>query len=162
MGRAGQGRPSRPTALKVIRGERASRINTAEPIPADGEVLRPTWLSASAAEVWGTYAPDLIARKILTPWDVEHFAVWCDAAATARAASAALDAQGMVIETDAFDRNGRNTGKRLTRNPWVLVLKDSTSTMQRFGARFGMTPSDRAQLNVAPPTARSRVEDLLS
>ncbi len=161
MGRGGQGRPARPTSLKVLRGERPSRINRNEPLPTDTEVCAPSWLGEAALAVWDHYAPDLVAKGVLTPWDAEHFAVWCDAAARRREASAALHKQGSVIEAAVFDRNGRVTGHRLVRNPWVLVEKAYSESILRYGARFGMTPSDRAQLRVDVPTRRGS-DDLLS
>jgi P27 family predicted phage terminase small subunit len=162
MGVGGRGRPAAPTALKLVKGTRKSRINHAEPIPSAVEVVCPSWLGAEARALWEALAPELQERDVLTAWDAEHFGIWCDAAARRREASAMLDEQGSVIETPVFDRNGRLTGHRLARNPWVLVLKDTTDTMLRYGARFGLTPSDRSQLKVGPARPSGSGEDLLT
>lgn len=137
-----------PTAMKLVKGERKDRINDDAPIPDLEEVVAPEWLSEEALTVWDEYAPRLERRKVLTAWDVEAFAGWCDAASRRRTAAEHLDAEGEVIVSEVFDRNGKPTGTRSTQSPWMLVWKSANEVMQRVGARFGLTPSERSQLNV--------------
>lgn len=148
MGKAGQGRPSKPTSLKVLHGDRKDRINIDEPQPSATEVLPPAWLAMadtetvqgheSALDVWRRMAPDLTSRGVLTAWDVEAFAVYCDAVVKFRQASLEVTRTGMTIA------GARGSVK----NPAVTAAKDYADLMQRYGARFGLTPSDRASLSV--------------
>lgn len=142
------GRPKKPTALKLLHGDRTDRVNTDEPQPAELLVEPPAWLTDDARELWTGLAPDLIAKHVLTSWDVEAFAAWCDAAARRRRAVAALAAEGEVVESDVFGKNGEKTGTRRVKNPWAYVLTDADAQVQRYASRFGLTPSDRAGLSI--------------
>lgn len=146
MGRRGPA-PA-PTALKLVKGTQKCRVNTSEPQPAEITVAPPEWLSAEARTVWAQYAPDIERQGVLKAWDVEHFGVWCDLAVKRRFASAKVDELGAVIAEPVFDKAGELAGMKLVRNPWTLVEKACTDSMSRYGARFGLSPSDRSQLKV--------------
>lgn len=145
----GQRGPAKtPTKLAVLRGERKDRINTNEPQPNIGDVVPPAWLQGDALDVWHELAADLKAKGVLTSWDVEAYARYCDVVVRYRHAAKMLAQQGEVIEVDVFGKNGEPTGTRITKNPWTLVLRDSDAQLQRYAAKFGMTPSDRAGLSI--------------
>ena len=153
-----------PTALKLVKGvqkHNPDRVNRNEPQPGDGEVAPPAWLTAEARALWDQLAADLERKGVLKAWDCEEFAVWCDAAARRREAAAALEIGRSVVEEPIVNKAGEVVGYRLVRNPWTLVLKDSTDTLLRFGARFGLTPSDRSQLKVDDGTKNPK-DDLLT
>jgi len=151
-----RGKPPAPTELKLVRGERKDRVNTNEPKPAEGEIIPPDWLCIEALDVWREYAPDLQAKKVLTPWDLESFAGWCDAVVRRWRAARCLDEEGEVTEQPVFNRNGDQTGVRRAKNPWMYVWKDANEVVARVGARFGLTPSERSQLRVDPGQAIER------
>lgn len=155
------GKPATPTSLKVLQGTNSRYINSAEPKPADGTIRAPSWLSTPGRRMWRQYAPDLIRTGVLTAWDAEAFACWCDAAVRRREAAAAVAAEGGVVDLPVFNKNGEHTGNRRGKNPWLQVLNDADTQMQRYGARFGLTPSDRAGLSVGKGS-RDSGEDLLS
>jgi len=160
MGKRGP-RP-KPTAVRVLHGDRKDRINTSEPRPAAGEVVAPDRLSPSARRTWDRLGPDLEAKGVLTFWDVDAFAAYCDAVARRDAAARELDAHGEVVRADVFDRNGKATGHRTVVNPWHRVWKDATDSMLRIGARFGLTPSDRSQVKTTPEKNDRGVERFFS
>ena len=93
-------------------------------MPAVGPVVPPSWLSGDARSIWDGLAPDLERRGVLTVWDVEAFANYCDAAARRRRAVARLEAEGEVVEQPVMD-HGRAVAVRLSRNPWVLILSEA-------------------------------------
>lgn len=162
MGRRGPA-PA-PTALKLLQGTRDDRINKDEPVPdtVDPVLLAaPEWLHPESLPIWNAYAPDLIRKGVLTAWDIEAFGACVDAAARRRRAVAALKTEGEVIKLPVFNKNGELTGERLGRNPWLVVLTQADGQLQRWAARFGMTPSDRAQL-AGGDGRRDPHEDLLS
>jgi P27 family predicted phage terminase small subunit len=146
MGIAGKGRPRKPTSLAVVDGTKPSRINDREPIPDQVPAEPPTWLSSKALEYWNRLAPQLEAKGVLTSWDVQSFAEWCDAAATIELASAAIDEQGHLVEQDVFDRNGKPTGTRVVTNPWEFIKRSALEVTKSRAARFGLTPAERASL----------------
>lgn len=157
-----RGPAGKPTALRVLHGDRKDRINTDEPKPDAGDVVPPLWLTDAAVEVWEHYAPDLEAKKVLTPWDAEAFACWCDAVVRRRRAAEALEDEGEVIEAPVYNKNGDVTGHRKVKNPWCLVLGEADGQVQRYGARFGLTPSDRAGLKIGDGGEGAGPERLLS
>lgn len=148
MGVAGKGRPSKPTSLKLVDGTRKDRVNDAEPIPTEADIEPPGWLDPAALDVWEQYAPDLIATKVLTLWDVHAFAEWCDAASTVAFAAERLAVEGHVVEQDVFDRNGKPTGTRVVTNPWFYIQTRALEITAKRAARFGLTPAERAGISV--------------
>jgi P27 family predicted phage terminase small subunit len=135
-----RGPAARPTALKKLAGEKTSRINDAEPEPATGAVSPPDWLSAEARAVWDELAPDLIAKKVLTSWDVEPFGVLCDAVTHYRQASAAVAEQGVLVP-------GRKDA--VVKNPAMQLVRDTAATIRAYCGEFGLTPSSRSGVSIA-------------
>jgi P27 family predicted phage terminase small subunit len=163
MGRRGPA--PRPTALKLLHGvdkHNPGRVNRDEPRPDEADIAPPAWLSPSALEVWDTVADDLIAKGVLTAWDVEALANWCDAVARRRDAAAHVEDEGAVIEQDVFNKNGDVSGSRLAKSPWLLALDAADAQVRYYGARFGLTPSDRSQLSIGGADTGLGAERLLS
>ncbi|GGN47282.1 phage terminase small subunit P27 family [Streptomyces fuscichromogenes] len=157
-----RGPAGKPTALRVLHGDRKDRINDAEPQPDAGDITAPDWLGEQALAVWDAYAPDLEAKRVLTPWDCEAFANWCDAVARRRDAAEHVETEGAVVELNVFNKNGDLTGTRRAKNPWLLALDAADAQVQRYGARFGLTPSDRASLKIPNEGDGLGAERLLS
>lgn len=162
MGSAGLGRPAKPTNLKVLHGDAPSRINYDEPKPGKQTVRMPSDLSPGAKKVWKRLAPDLIRTGVLTPWDVDEFSAFCDAVERRSRAAKALDKDGEVVEEPVFNRNGDLTGHRPALSKWWQVWKGANESMLRYGARFGMSPSDRSQLSIGGNSDGNKGADLLS
>lgn len=125
------GRPAKPTHLKVLHGDRPDRINRAEPVPGDHPIRPPSTLTAAALEVWTRLAPDRIAKGVLTAWDVDAFALFCEAVALAHGAAAKADGPTIPGAQSPISR-----------------FKDAVAVCATLGGRFGWTPSDRAKLVV--------------
>jgi P27 family predicted phage terminase small subunit len=135
-----RGPKGKPTELRILHGDRDDRINRAEPKPDAGEVKPPYRLRRPAAAVWRRLAPDLIAKKVLTPWDIDQFAVYCDAVATYRECRDLLDEEGYTA---------RGSAGGVVKNPHWQIMRDAASIMTSVGSRFGLTPADRSHI-VAP------------
>ena len=131
-------RPPKPTRLKMLHGDRPSRINTSEPVPSMREVKPPRGMGREARRVWDFLAGDLIDKEVLTHWDVPLFAQFCEAVGRAQRANAKLLEEGEIIETKA----GR------VKNPWFQVWRDSHGLATSLAAKFGLTPSARSQLSI--------------
>jgi len=127
-----------PLQLKVLRGDKECRINRDEPIPPERPVCAPASLSADARAVWDYYAPDLIERGCLTVWDVDTFAVYCEAVAVYR------DCRRML--GDEYTARGAAGG--VIKSPYHQIMRDCAETIKKFSASFGFTPGDRANLRV--------------
>lgn len=145
-----RGPAPKPTNLRRLHGDRADRINTDEPQPDTADVERPDWVLGVAAEVWDRLAPDLIRKHVLTAWDVDAFAAFCAAVAVNRAA-------WVDVEVDRHEDDG---GKRHSA-AWKKA-RESSQLITMLGSRFGLTPSDRAQLSIPGEGERDSTEDLLT
>ncbi len=177
-----RGPAPKPTNVRQLHGDRKDRINTDEPVPSKVDIKPPAWLSPTARTVWRQYAPDLERSGVLTGWDVETFAILCDAVVRRRAAVKALRAEGEIIQVPLLTKAGEYVrlppsgdpdaelandfqGEiiwRRFKNPWLYVLADADAQILRWGGRFGMTPSDRAQLSIGKGGHRDPAEDLLT
>lgn len=137
-----------------MRGERKDRINTNEPVPPEGEVTPPEDLSDDARAVWDRLAPSLLVVGVLTPWDVDAFTIMCEALARYHQATKLVNGSALLVQGP----NG------FLPNPALKVQREAESTFAQYGGRFGLTPSDRTQLKVNAPDARSgpSAERLLS
>jgi phage terminase small subunit len=138
------GRPPKPTALKVLHGDRADRINTREPVPDAQPVEPPFKLTQAAQRVWDRLAPDRISKGVLTAWDVDAFAEFCEAVVILRAkrrASKARPAPGQASPMSEY--------------------RAALGIVSSLGSRFGWTPADRSRL-VMPGEPDAEGEDLLA
>lgn len=133
-----RGPQPKPTALRVLHGDRPDRINDDEPMPAEGEVTAPEDLSDDARAVWDRLAPDLIRVGVLTPWDVDAFRITCEALARYQQATRLVNGSALLVQGP----NG------FVKNPALVVQREAETTFAQYGARFGLTPSDRSQLKV--------------
>jgi len=148
-----RGPAPQPTALRLVRGGHPERINRDEPVPAALEVLPPKGMCKVARAMWDKYAPDLADKGVLTAWDVDTFAEGCEWWADYKAAQARARKVGATIP---------GTRGTLVKNPDVDVAKHAFDEAMKVFSRFGMTPSDRAQLHVGGSRRRDDVDRLLS
>lgn len=157
-----RGPAPKPTNVRQLHGDRKDRINTNEPQPGAGAVASPQWLSPAARAVWDELAEDLRRAGVLTAWDVEAYAAYCDAVVRRRRAAAELDGDGVIVEVPVYRKDGEAAGHRQARSPWWLIWRDADEVMRRYAARFGFTPSDRAQISVNRDGQGDPDDDLLT
>jgi phage terminase small subunit len=124
------GRPRKPDNLKILHGDRPDRINRSAPQPGEAEIVPPFELSDEAQANWDRMAPDRIRQGVLTVWDVEAFAHFCEALVAARKAVPTDKAEGL--------KPGSATP--------LSEYKRAIDLLAVLGGRFGWTPSDRAKL----------------
>jgi P27 family predicted phage terminase small subunit len=139
MGVRGSGRKPRPNHLKALEGVRESRINREEPIPSEAAIVPPVELPEAAQAIWNRLAPDLIARRVLTAWDCDSFSVYCRAVALFNENAAVVEAEGA-----ATDRPYKGS----VASPAFRAMVAAEKMMTSIGARFGLSPADRARIQV--------------
>jgi P27 family predicted phage terminase small subunit len=140
MGGVGSGGANRrPTHLKALEGVREDRLNRDEPTPGEGMIIPPVDLSPAAMDIWNRLSPDLIAKRVLTSWDVDEFANGCRVQALLNDALDVAEASAMVSE---------GSNKNLVLNPAIRAVTALESTLRSIWSRFGLTPGDRAALKV--------------
>lgn len=128
-GNKNSGRRPQPTALKILRGNPSKTpLNEQEPVPPDGPVERPRFLSVAAALVWAELAPVALAMGTLTVADVAAFARLCELESTARAISARKDDPDAVFSAKAE--------------------QEAAAALRPYYEKFGLEPSGRSRIKV--------------
>jgi len=158
-----RGPKGKPTSLRVLEGDREDRINRDEPVPGQGDVVAPAWLveldqqeideRETALGVWNRLVPDLVRKGVLTPWDTDSLAVFCDAVVRHREATRAVQEHGPLVEGQKGN---------LVRNPSIQIARDYADLMVKVGSRFGLTPGDRADLKIEREASDGGADRLLS
>jgi len=143
------GRPPKPTELKRLHGtDRSDRRNDAEPVPPEGTISYPNWLSQAGQAAWENLAPTLIDMGLLTTADVHSFALLCEAYALYVSASETITANGPTYESVNV-----KTGVTMVRQrPEVAIAADAWRRTALMMQQFGMTPSARGRVQVPKAT----------
>ena len=92
----------------------------------------PRWLSDAAKRIWRGLAPDLQRRGILTPLDRALLAVLCETLAQHRAATAAIELDGLIGGGEA--------------HPLTEWASETARQALAIAHDFGLTPLGRAEL----------------
>ncbi|WP_337175388.1 P27 family phage terminase small subunit [Paludisphaera sp.] len=129
-----RGRKPKPTALKILDGDRADRINRAEPRLPEADLDPPDHFCCDsdgldfAREHWDELAPMLASVGLLTEGDRPALALLCEAHA--------------LIRLDPLDYKARDLYRRM------LV-------------EFGLTPSSRSRVAAKAETPANPLADFL-
>lgn len=113
----GRGRKPKPTALKVLAGESADRINDREPSIPPGDHEAPAWLGGTARALWGELEPVLSEAGVVSAADRLGLALLCDAYERSR------------------DKDESANQRRHARNELIRLMIE-----------FGLTPSSRSKV----------------
>jgi len=159
MGKRGPAKT--PTALTVLRGNPGKRhIPKHEPKPSSEGITCPRWLDSEARKIWREYAPQLIRLGVLTKVDRGAFAQGCRDWAELNRLQKWMKDNGNVFPliVDNLSK-GQPYAKRSRDGRYIVGMQNVPqftqwralkTTVERFFARFAMTASDRAGLEVAP------------
>lgn len=136
------GRPSKPTALKLVQGTvRGDRANRGEPEPALlNDLDPPPHLSERSAAVWREIASELRTVHLLTVLDRLQLELLCDQVADYRLAR---ERRG-----DHMVTHSANGSPML--DQWHVAQNMAAKRVDELGATFGMNPAARSRLTVNP------------
>ena len=130
-----RGPPKKPRRLKQIAGTvRPCRDNPNEP-EFTGKAKCPTWLSAEAKREWKRLAPELMPLGLLQDAHRAAFAAYCESWAEFHAYSALIH------------KVGRETA---IVKGYVNAQDKVLNQMNRWGAKFGLSPSDQSGVVTTP------------
>ncbi len=113
----------------------------------------PGWLPENARTVWKQHARALWDLGLLTLVDVDALAALCEATALYRTALEMIENEGAVWVN-------KGTGYS-QQTAWVSVRNTALAQMQKLWAEFGMTPSARTRIEVAPEAVENPLEALM-
>lgn len=134
-----RGRKPLPPHLKIVKGTARKRGNSLPPLPPS-RPEPPGFLCDCAKAEWARVAPQLYALRLLSEVDVAVLAAYCQSWATFKAASEAIEAAGLTVET---------TNGNVIQNPLLGIANKASRDMVRYAAEFGLTPTSRARLQVS-------------
>jgi P27 family predicted phage terminase small subunit len=131
------GRRPRPTALKILQGERPSRVNDDEmPAPA-GAPGPPDDLDADVARAYRQLVELLEPTGVLTGLDGLALLAFAQAVSTHSRAAALESAVGPLV---------RDEHNQPRVNPASRIRRDAGRDVLRWASEFGMTPASRSQI----------------
>lgn len=143
----------KPTALKRLAGNPGKRpLNESEPQFKRVKLHAPPHLNEPAKVEWRRLAQHLYKLGMLTVIDRAALAAYCQAWGDWVEAEQHLETDGRVLVTD----KGYNYI-----NPWVSVRNNAVMQMDKFGSKFGYTPSDRSKIRADAETEEQSLADLL-
>lgn len=134
-----RGPAGKPTQLRILHGDKPSRINTDEPVAPDGLPEPPDYMGDEAREVWADTVANLASMRILSPADRDALACYCEAVVTHRKASELLTKSGILVRTQR--------GNLPMRNPLLAVQRDQAALIRVLAREFGLTPSARSDIH---------------
>lgn len=148
-----RGPKPKPTALRVFEGDpgRLLAKRDGEPQPAIGDSVPtpPAWLGEVGLAVWGKYAPQIHALRLLTGVDYEHFAQYCAAHDHYHAADAEVRKLGQLVPT-----KGGFAG-----NPAVRQRRDAQQAIRQIGSDFGLSPASRVGMKIGGTTQKNALTE---
>jgi len=110
----------------------------------------PVELEPDARAVWDRLAPDLISKRVLTAWDVDGFGAYCRSVALFNRAATEVESEGASTERPY---------KGLVPSPAFRAMVAAEKMMTSIGSRFGLSPTDRARIQIdssGPKTGAER------
>jgi len=140
-GNSNSGPRPKPTALKILEGNRGRRpLPDREPKPAIVLPKPPDDLDMVARKEWARVASELYAIGILSTLDVGVLAEMCAAHSICVRARREMRRQGEIIK-------GKGKGRDYV-NPWWRVFEQSRNAKIKCMIELGMTPSARSRVRV--------------
>lgn len=154
-GNQNSGRRPLPANVHMLLGNRSKKSNAelaaaggAEMVAAEAPTC-PAFLTAPAKAEWKRIVDDLVALGLMSVLDRAEIAVYCQAWADWK------HAREMIAK---LAKNGDDAGyieatpsgyKQMS--SWMQIANRAEDRMRTAGASFGLNPSARSRLQLAPP-----------
>lgn len=142
--------------MKIAAGNPGKRkLNDAEPLPPQGEIAPPEYISVEARRHWDRIAPVVIAMRTLTTADVDAFARYCE-----------LLERYSVLRAFVWRKGAAGTSYRVTDDsgklryiaelPQAAELRQVHRLLLQLEREFGLTAAARSRIQVeASPVAQT-------
>lgn len=148
------GRPPKPTKLKIITGNPGKRpLPKGEPQPTEGAPTRPEWLSPEAKREWTRLVAEFNSIGLLTKVDRMTLTALCQNWADYVDAVADLREHGWSTVTESGYEAPR---------PAVAKMHKALDKVLTIGAKYGITPSDRARMAIPEKPPADPFADFLN
>lgn len=133
-----RGPAPKPTALRLIEGDRESRINRDEPVARDGAMECPDDTPDDVRAVWDYIVAELEHMGTAAPADRDSLLCYCWAVVNHRNASALVARYGLLVPDKKYGG--------VHRNPAIIEQGKAAAIIRAFAQEFGLTPSARSTL----------------
>lgn len=127
--------------MRLLHGNLGKRgLPKGEPKPAPCYLNPPKDLGPEAKAIWLELAQPLYEAGILTALDASALRLLCEAQATWRKATEAIQREGMVYTTPTSIQRP---------SPWFRIQHAAAEQILRLFSEFGMTPSSRTRVKIS-------------
>ena len=157
-------RPFKPTALKLIEGERnKDRIPQNEPKPRPIKPYQPKGLDANAKKVWKRLSPILCRLGLLTEADSDNFASLCQNISRLEMIREMINKMnGKILMIKHTVDGAGNEHIEAKTNPLMVEERMRMEILRSQAQEFGLTPRGRMGLVVGSGKVNpDGMEDLL-
>lgn len=146
------GRRPTPAATHALRGNPGKRpLREEATIQGEFNLTPPLFLTGDALTLWNELAPVLKESRVLTLADRTSFITLCEAWAMWRLLRERLEVCGPLCA-------GKTEGV-VSVSPLVDAVRRAHSAYTKMAVEFGLTPTSRAKVSVAPlPKAPSKFD----
>ena len=131
---------------RVTRKREAAEVRGPEGVPDP-----PGWMDADARTVWNELVPMLDQMGVLTRIDGHALARYCRVWVRWRKAEEFIDQHGEMYPL----KNDSGETKCFQQWPQVAIAHKQALLLTRLEAEFGMTPSARSRIQLAPKTGEN-------
>lgn len=140
-------RGRKPKPLELIKlqgnpGKRAIPKNIPQPCKLYDIPTAPEYLNEIAKERWNYLAPKLVKCGLLTDIDIDTLEQCCVSLSVARMAAKKITENTLVLTM----MNDDKTLKYAQKTPYLTVYTEALSIFDKYGAKLGLSPSDRVRL----------------
>lgn len=148
MGKRGPA-PTPTPILKLTGSNRVTKKREAAEVRGpEGVPDVPAWLSKDERKAWNALAPMLDQMGVLTRVDGHAFGRYCRLWSRWRKAEEFIDQHGEMYPL----KNDAGQTKCFQQWPQVAIAHRLATQLTRLEQEFGMTPSARARIQIAPKT----------
>lgn len=155
----------RPTAIKKLLGDpNKERLNLNEPVPPPGRTTCPLSLQGAARSEWKRIYPILEAMQLITPADRAALASYCIAWGTVVDIQRQLNKLQERAITEGKDITSAylmKTANGAMVSPLMSIRARALEQVNQFGAKFGLTPSDRGRIEMPDQTKEDELDAFL-
>lgn len=138
-----RGPSPKPPEVKLLEGNPGKRpLNLNSPKPAPVAPDCPGWISGEARTEWERIAPELERLGLLTRVDMAMLAGYCQSYSRWIAAEQLIAAGPLVVES------GGERYSTIKAHPAIAIAQKERTLMLQFGARLGLSPSDRGRMTL--------------
>jgi P27 family predicted phage terminase small subunit len=142
-----KGRKPKPAVLHELHGNPGKRKRKDGLAVTGNAPTPPPYLTAHAKRLWKEILSNFGDINLVTPADKYSFAQLCQALARVVEGERILSAEGLIVREPIVNRHGTVTDKeKIKAHPAIAIVKMYGSQVAQIGARFGLSPADRARI----------------